>query len=155
MRIRSDARIAALAVVPLAVAALTVGCLPARQDAAQQTVRFDVEARVLQPCTSMGGCAYAIEMVTADATYLAALIQTPGGLMPKVGLPAALRPGTATVTLTSWALSDAVVNGKRERLAVDAECSADVRADPGIDSVGVHVTFVAGSCSIELSFGIS
>jgi hypothetical protein len=116
------------------------------------TAELLVAGTVRQDCGSWGGCAYFIAIEGPGGSWRAEFGYDGEGeeLAGAEGLPRTVPPGTYTLTLSSFHVSDHIVNGVRELESADATCSTtlNVRGDQPILIQG---TFDKGSCEVRVT----
>ena len=119
---------------------------PSRATAA--TMR--IEGTVRKWCGSIGGCAYFATVKGPERGWQAEFtLDRAGTLAIGRGLPATPPAGVYTLTLSSRAVSDAILNGVRQLGPTDASCSVELTIVPGQHSVGARGSFYAHTCTVE------
>lgn len=105
-----------------------------------------------QSCGSIGGCAYYLTIEGDGGSWRAELggRGADGVLHGAAGLPSTIPIGIYTLTLSSYMISDAILNGVRQEFGPDAICwtSRTVRSDQPLRIVG---TFDGDACLIAVS----
>ncbi len=117
---------------------------------AASPVALNVQATIIDQCGSEGGCAYYADLDGPGGQWHAKFAWGRGGgaLVIDEGLPATLALGDYTLTLTSYVVSDVIVNNEPPQESLDASCSADFTVAPGQLPIFARGTFQADECSV-------
>ncbi len=116
-------------------------------------VALRVRARITEQCGSEGGCAYYADLDGPGGPWHAKFVSSPllGEIIADEGMPGTLPLGAYTLTLTSYVVSDVIVNNQPPQESLDTTCSADFTVAVGQLPIFALGTFQAEDCSVDVS----
>ena len=105
-----------------------------------------------QGCGSIGGCAYYISIEGDGGSWRGKFGGRGAGGVRNgaAGLPGKIPVGIYTLTLSSYSVSDVILNGVRQEFGPDAICST-TRNALGDQPLDIEGTFDGDSCEIVVS----